>query len=58
MLNALKGRKTYILATMYAVVAFAQYIQGDVDMDSWELVQQFVAAATVIAVRLGIAKSG
>lgn len=57
-MNILKGRKTYILAGMYAIVALAQYLQGEVDMDTWELIQQFVAAATVIAVRLGIAKGG
>ena len=57
-MNVFKGRKTYILAGMYGIVAFVQYLQGEVDMDPWELIQHFVAAATVIAVRLGIAKGG
>ncbi len=57
-MSILKGRKTYLLALLYAVVCFAQYLQGDVVMDFWELVQQFVGALTVIALRLGIAKGG
>ncbi len=55
-MSILSGRKTYILATMYAIVAFAQYLGGDVDVGFWELTQQFVGAVTVIALRLGIAK--
>lgn len=57
-MNVLKGRKTYVLAGMYAVVAFAQYLQGNVGVGFWELSQQLVGALTVIALRLGISKGG